>query len=47
MTDLCGKWLLQNDFINTFCEMNRNVVVPADMVVSIILTAMLTDADGC
>ena len=22
LTDLCGHWLLQNDFINTFCEIN-------------------------
>jgi hypothetical protein len=20
LTSLCGNWLLQNDFINTFCE---------------------------
>ena len=25
LTDLCGSWLLQNDFINTFCETNSEI----------------------
>ena len=35
LTDLCGKWLLQNDFKNTLCEMRSHQVRENDFGVGV------------
>ena len=46
LTDSCGNWLLQNNVINTFCEMKTGGAPPCTPRIRLVVLSHVANREG-